>query len=78
MKRKAIIIATIMLLCCSFAMAQMQMPYIPNGVIDTTIHETVGLKPATDVKTITVFKAIEQSDHYANGVVMVVAGFAKG
>ena len=71
MKRKAIIITTIMLLCCSFAMAQMQMPYIPNGVIDTTIHETVGLKPATDVKTITIFKATEQSDHYANGVVMV-------
>lgn len=47
-----------------------QMPYIPNGVIDTTQHETVGLNPSANVKTITVFKATEQSDHYANGVVL--------
>ena len=47
-----------------------QMPYIPDGVIDTTKHEAVGLKPAANVKTVTVFKANEQSDHYANGVVL--------
>ncbi len=47
-----------------------QMPYIPDGVIDTTKHETVGLNPAANVKTVTVFKANEQSDHYANGVVL--------
>ena len=70
MKRKAKIIATILLLCSSFATAQAQMPYIPDGVIDTTKHETVGLKPAKEVKTVTIFKATELSDHYANGVVL--------
>ena len=70
MKRKAKIIATILLLCSSFATAQAQMPYIPDGVIDTTKHTTVGLKPAKEVKTVTIFKATELSDHYANGVVL--------
>lgn len=49
---------------------EIQMPYIPDGVIDTTKHEAVGLNPAANVKTVTVFKANEQSDHYANGVVL--------
>ena len=70
MKRKAKIIATILLLCSSFATAQAQMLYIPDGVIDTTKHATVGLKPAKEVKTVTIFKATELSDHYANGVVL--------
>ena len=70
MKRKAKIIATILLLCSSFATAQAQMPYIPDGVIDTTKHTTVGLKPAKEVKSVTIFKATELSDHYANGVVL--------
>ena len=70
MKRKAKIIATILLLCSSYSTAQAQMPYIPDGVIDTTKHATVGLKPAKDVKTVTIFKATELSDHYANGVVL--------
>ena len=70
MKRKAKIIATILLLCSSFATAQAQMPYIPDGVIDTTKHATVGLKPAKEVKSVTIFKATELSDHYANGVVL--------
>lgn len=70
MKRKAKIIATILLLCSSFATAQAQILYIPDGVIDTTKHETVGLKPAKEVKTFTIFKATELSDHYANGVVL--------
>ena len=70
MKRKAKIIATILLLCSSYSTAQAQMPYIPDGVIDTTKHATVGLKPAKEVKTVTIFKATELSDHYANGVVL--------
>lgn len=70
MKRKAKIIATILLLCSSFDTAQAQMLYIPDGVIDTTKHATVGLKPAKEVKTVTIFKATELSDHYANGVVL--------
>ena len=39
-------------------------------MIDTTNYETVGLLPAKGVKTVSVFKAGEHTDHYANGVVM--------
>lgn len=41
-----------------------------DGVIDTTNHESAGLLPTTGVKTVTIFKAEEHTDHYANGVVM--------
>ena len=70
MKNKVQFVIAFLLLCSSYTAAQIQMPYIPNGIIDTTLHETVGLKPAANVKTVTVFKATEQSDHYANGVVL--------
>ena len=70
MKNKVQFVIAFLLLCSIYATAQIQMPYIPDGVIDTTKHETVGLNPAANVKTVTVFKANEQSDHYANGVVL--------
>jgi len=59
-----------LLLCSSLATAQVQTPYIPDGVIDTTNYETAELKPTASVKTVTVFKATEDSDHYANGVLL--------
>ena len=43
---------------------------LADGVIDTTNHETAGLKPAKDVKTVTIFRAGDDTDHYSNGVVM--------
>ena len=46
------------------------LPLLADGVIDTTNHETVGLQPDNRIKTITIFKAGEHTDHYANGVVM--------
>lgn len=47
-----------------------QFPLLADGVIDTTNHETAGLIPAKDVRTVTIFKAGDDTDHYANGVVM--------
>ena len=47
-----------------------RLPYLAAGVIDTANYETAGLKPAEGVKTITIFKAGDTTDHYANGVVM--------
>ena len=41
-----------------------------DGVIDTTNYETAGLVTTPGIKTVTIFKAGEQTDHYANGVVM--------
>ena len=46
------------------------MPFLVDGVIDTTNYETAGLVPTPGIKTVTIFKAGEQTDHYANGVVM--------
>lgn len=45
-------------------------PRLAEGVIDTTNHETVGLLPAKEVKTVTIFKAIDESRHYSNAAVM--------
>ena len=47
-----------------------RMPFLVDGVIDTTNYETAGLVPTPGIKTVTIFKAGEQTDHYANGVVM--------
>lgn len=47
-----------------------RLPYLVDGVIDTTNYETAGLTPTPGIKTVTIFKAGEQTDHYANGVVM--------
>ena len=44
------------------------LPFMVDGVIDTTNYETAGLEPTPGIKTVTIFKAGEQTDHYANGV----------
>jgi len=47
-----------------------QLPTLADGIIDTTNYETVGISPSPAVRTVTVFHADEQTDHYANGAVM--------
>lgn len=47
-----------------------RIPFLADGVIDTTNYETAGLMPTSGIKTLTIFKAGEKTDHYANGVVM--------
>ena len=46
------------------------LPYLAEEVIDTTRHETIGLQKSETIRTITIFKASDDTDHYANGVVM--------
>ena len=41
-KLASLYIIVFLLLCSGSATAQIQMPSIPNGVIDTTQYETVG------------------------------------
>ena len=43
---------------------------LAEGVLDSTLTETLGLSYAKGTETITVFSATEGTDHYANGVVM--------
>ena len=52
------------------ANAEDRLPRLAEGVIDTTQHETVGLSLSDGIRTYTVFRAEEGTDHYANGVVM--------
>lgn len=54
----------------SKASAEDRLPRLAKGVIDTTRYETVGLEPSDGIRTHTVFRAEEGTDHYANGVVM--------
>lgn len=68
----------IVALCCGIeaeeargqVSADTRLPILADGVIDTANHETVGLQPDCNIKTFTIFKAGEHTDHYANGVVM--------
>ena len=52
------------------ASANDHLPYLAEGVIDTTRHETLGLQKREAIQAVTIFKASDDTDHYANGVVM--------
>lgn len=43
---------------------------LADGVIDSTQNATLGLRYAESTETVTVFSATDNTDHYANGVVM--------
>ena len=64
------IIILSMLTLSASADTDQHIPFLTDGVIDTTNYETAGLTPTAGIKTVTIFKADEQTDHYANGVVM--------
>ncbi len=44
--------------------------WLANGVLDSTQATTLGLSMAEGIETKTVFNATDDTDHYANGVVM--------
>ena len=46
------------------------LPRLADGVIDTTLHETVGLTVAKSVRTVTIFTPTDETPHYNNAVVM--------
>ena len=46
------------------------LPYLANGVIDTTDIASLGLTMTEDTQTVTIFSPSEEGNHYANGVVM--------
>ena len=46
------------------------LPRLAEGVIDTTQHETLGLQAAPGINHYTIHQATDETDHYANGVVM--------
>ena len=72
MKQKHIIWIQTLLLCLlpSIGQSQVTMPYIANELLDSTNHETLGLKASPAVTTVTIFSPTDETMHYANGVVM--------
>ena len=46
------------------------LPRLAEGVIDTTQHETLGLTKMAGISHYTIHQATDETDHYANGVVM--------
>ena len=64
------LISVLLLLMMPNNMAADNLPYLAEGVIDTTCHETLGLQRVEAVKTVNIFTATDLTDHYANGVVM--------
>lgn len=72
MKQIRTVSIIIMVFCCCLS-AQVKADdniAIADGIIDTTLHATLGLQPAIGTETITVFSPTDASDHYANGVVL--------
>ena len=72
MKRNRLFRIIVTGVCCCLATTVMADDDITlaNGIIDTTQHATLGLKPARGMETITVFSPTDVSDHYTNGVVL--------
>ena len=62
--------AALLLLMLPTNMRADNLPCLADGVIDTTHHETLGLKRSEAVRTVSIFTATDDTDHYANGVVM--------
>ncbi len=64
------LISALLLLMVPNNMEADNLPYLADGVIDTTCHETLGLQGNEAVRTVNIFTATDLTDHYANGVVM--------
>ena len=62
--------ALLLLLMMPSNMLADNLPYLAEGVVDTTRHETLGLQKNEAVRTVNIFTVTDSTDHYANGVVM--------
>lgn len=65
-----IAILLILTVCPAKAEENKRIPYLANGVIDTTDVEALGLTMLSDTRTVTIFSPSDSTHHYANGVVM--------
>ena len=64
------ILTLLLAILFSTGQAQETLPYIADGLLDSTHIETLGLRVCPAVKTVTIFSPTDESMHYANGVVM--------
>ena len=64
------ILTLLLAILFSTGQAQETLPYIADELLDSTNHETLGLKASPAVTTVTIFSPTDETMHYANGVVM--------
>lgn len=64
------ILSLLLAIVSTMGQAQGLIPYITDGLLDSTNSETLGLKTNSAIKTVTVFSPSDENMHYANGVVM--------
>ena len=64
------ILTLLLAILFSTGQAQETLPYIADGLLDSTHIETLGLRVCPAVKTVTIFSPTDETMHYANGVVM--------
>lgn len=60
----------LLLLLAAPSYAQTRQPALADGLVDTTLHETLGQKMAEGTETRTIFSPTAETDRYANGVVI--------
>ena len=70
LQRKLILTITACLALSAQADDGVLLPRLADGVIDTTLHETVGLTAARTMRTVTIFSPTDETPHYNNAVVM--------
>jgi len=49
---------------------QLALPFLKDGLIDSSHHESLCLLPYPHAQTVTIFSPSDSTNHYANGVVM--------
>ena len=64
------ILTLLLAILFSTGQAQETLPYIADGLLDSTHIETLGLRGCPAVTTVTIFSPTDETMHYANGVVM--------
>jgi len=64
------ILSLLLTILSSIGQVQGVIPYITDGLLDSTDSERLGLETNPAIKTVTIFSPTDDSMHYANGVVM--------
>ena len=65
-----VLAVTALMVMLRMEMMAQALPYIAEGVIDTTDTQSLGLAKSDAVRTICVFSPTYADNHYANGVVL--------
>ena len=68
--RLTCLLFTSLFYCHILAQDNLHLPYLADGVIDTTLTETLGIPSNEATKTITIYSPTDSTWHYSNGAVL--------